>query len=259
MQTLYKQLVATDSWLLSKREFNCVFNTEKGIMPVILIPLLENCPDCKNTLKTDTRPSLINIFFIDGQKTGHCYHKKCATCKLLVYNTFNKKTNEARIFHKSANDQEVFLLSAKTAVTKLLLRQITAMIEVTAVSFQGLSDSYLAMTDCIFDKQRIEEVYFISKLLDVYNSFDITLEVMYDADSCRKDLERLSKEAVEHMLSISTEYEDHQCGVAGCREGFIMADGIEKVSVYCIIYYNRHNALLSCTLPLLRTSYDPFA
>lgn len=213
-----------------QREMEPVFSVELDIMPVILVPMTESCQNCKGKLRTDARPSQINVFFADGLKTGHCYHKKCAECGLLVYNSFNKKVGEHRVFNPNAGKHELFMLSAKTAISKLLLQQIINMIEVSAITFQGISDYYLAMSGYTLDKQRIEEAYFLSKLLNIYNDFDMPLKVHYNADSCRKDLERLSKEAVEKLVNISTDYESHQCSTPGCREGFIMADGIEKVS-----------------------------
>lgn len=238
IQKLHKAMVIDCSPFPNGHAMDRAFDIEKGITPVILLPTLDQCTSCNGNLKTDSRPSVINVIFTDGQKTGHCYHKKCYLCGMLFYYSISKKTSSVRSFYKSANEQEIFTISPKTAFSTLYLRQISAMIEVSSVTFQGISDHYLSMHDYILEKQRIEEAYFLFKLLYTYNSFNLSLDVEYNVESCRKDTERLCKTAVEEMLSMPTDYEQHLCKVPGCKEGFIMADGIEKVKIqYTLLYF----------------------
>lgn len=60
-------------------------------------------------------------------------------------------------------------------------------------------------------------------------AYDKELTVKFDVDSCRKDLERACAGILERMAPIDEKFQLHKCDTAGCKEGFVMADGIEKV------------------------------
>ena len=59
-----------------------------------------------------------------------------------------------------------------------------------------------------------------------------SLKVYQRDDSARIDLELLCSEVLETMQPTDNGFLRHKCDVPGCKEGFLMADGIEKVSVY---------------------------
>lgn len=114
-------------------------------------------------------------------------------------------------------------------MSESMIEQCVAQVDISALSFTGISDQYFAITKSVIDHQRLEEIYFLYKLIRIYSDFGNAVEVNANEDSCRKDIEMLCKTAIETMVTLTNLAEDHQCSIPGCREGFIMADGIEKV------------------------------
>ena len=48
--------------------------------------------------------------------------------------------------------------------------------------------------------------------------------------SYRKDIEALCKHAMDTMINLSTLAENPSCDSSSCKEGFIIADRVEKVN-----------------------------
>jgi len=103
------------------------------------------------------------------------------------------------------------------------------LVETAGVTFSGACDSYRVTHDSELQRQRLEEAYFLYKLLIDYGNRKIPLKIDQRDESCRLDVEKLCKIAFEMILNDVSDYSTHACNVLGCKEGFIMADGIEKV------------------------------
>lgn len=229
VRMLCTALAETGSVLLDNPSFKDVFHDNGGLMPVVLVPEAVACLKCDADLKTDSRPSLVSVYTNEGKETGHSYHKKCAECGLLAYYSYYRNINGKRTFYTTANTKPYFLISSKTAFSDALVKQFAAQIEISFVSFESACNQYFALTGDNLDKQRVEEMYFLNKLINTYSSFSEEVCVEND-DSFRKDIELMCKNAIENMVTLSNLEEDHQCDTPGCKEGFIVADGVEKVS-----------------------------
>ena len=200
-------------------------------MPVILVPSVTSCHECDIDLKVQSRMAKVTVYTDDGIKQGHSYHKKCPSCDKLYYYTYSRKDNE-RTFYSNSSSFPYFLISSVTAFSRQMVESCCAQIEEAAVSFDSLADQYYARTDHTVDKQRIEEMYFIWKLIGTYSLYDEHLVMSNDEVSYRKDIETSCKHALDTMINLSTLAEKHSCDTPGCKEGFIMADGVEKESKY---------------------------
>lgn len=153
----------------------------------------------------------------------------CCSCNMLFYYSYCRQSDAKKIYYTNSASMPFFMLSPKTAFSETYLNQISSMVDVSAVSFKSVTEQYLAMTDCVIEPQLVEEVYFLVKLVDTFNAFDQSLEVSNDAESSRKDIELICKQALETMVNLLNMAEDHTCDAPGCSERFIMADGIERV------------------------------
>lgn len=122
------------------------------------------------------------------------------------------------------------LLSNRTGFQKSYLRSISDIIEVGALSFTAAAESYETTHECTMERQRLEEGYFVTKLMAIYEKNGIPFKVNQKDESCRIDLELLCEKALEMVLGDENCYHKHSCNFPGCKEGFLMADGIEKVS-----------------------------
>lgn len=105
------------------------------------------------------------------------------------------------------------------------------MIETAALSFTATCECYETTHDYALEMQRLEEAYFLYRMLEEANE-PLTIE-QRECSSARIDLEALCKKFLDNLPYIN-EYQSHQCDTPGCREGFVMADGIEKVIYFCI-------------------------
>lgn len=200
-------------------------------MPVVLVPETCVCHRCEGELKTDSRPSIVTVYTNTGKEIGHSYHKKCAECGILAYYSYFKHVNGRRTFYTNVSSKPYFMISGKTVFSDAMVKLCAVQIEISFVSFESVCNQYFALTGDLLDKQRVEEAYFLYRLIDIYNTFDEVVDVTTDDDTCRKDIEELCKNVIEDMVTLTNLAEDHQCEIPGCKEGFIVADGVEKVSV----------------------------
>lgn len=229
VKQLCKALLDTNSVWLEKSSFDRVFDIVNGVMPVVLIPQMSTCHLCNGALKTDSRPSILSVYANNGRQYGHSYHKKCSDCGLLIYYSYSRTTNGSRTFYAHSSSKPYFMISSKTAFSDDMVKLCAVQAEITMINFDSMCNQYLALTGDELDKQRVEEMYFLHRLIETYSEFDELVQVTTSEETYRKDIESLCKNAIENMVTLNNLSEDHQCNVPGCREGFIMADGVEKV------------------------------
>lgn len=79
------------------------------------------------------------------------------------------------------------------------------------------------------ERQRLEEVYFLWRLLSVYKDSGTSFQIIQREESCRANIESLCAKADDLVCLQQEDFIDHVCQTNGCAQGFVMADGIEKV------------------------------
>lgn len=240
-------LAANRDWAAATiPDYSLGYDEISGVMAVILLPTQTKCR-CESHLCIDRRPAIVNIYTTAGLVVGHSYHKKCTACGDLYYYSYtNSKTDAAkpRLFHQYAMEQECLLVSSKTCFQTQYLKEVSVLIEISAVPFTSVAENFEALHSTDLDATRLEEGYFLYKLLAIYQENDMQLSITYNNESCRKDLERVCMETIETLITTHIYSPDHQCDITGCAEGFVMADGIEKVGVEKAAYTN--NSMPRC-------------
>lgn len=229
VKQLCEALQDGNSVWLEQPSFSSAFDIANGVMPVVLITSITSCHACESELKTNCRPSTISVYTLSGRQCGHSYHKKCTECGLSYYYSYVRKGDGKRTFNRDADSKPFFMISCKTAFSDSYVKLCAVQVEISTISFESVCNQYEALTGDSIDKQRLEEMFFLNRLIQIFREFDNSVVVTTDDESCRKDIESLCKEAVDNMVTLNTLAEDHACDVPGCREGFIMADGVEKV------------------------------
>lgn len=104
--------------------------------------------------------------------------------------------------------------------------------------FASVAGNSEALHSKELDATRLEKGYFLYQLLAIYQESDTLLSIIYNNESCREDLERVCMETIETMITTHIHSPDHQCDITGCTEGFVMADGIEKLKRYVLKKHN---------------------
>lgn len=201
------------------------------IKPLVLIPVDTSCQECGGNLQTDSRPSFITLYTVNGSKKGSSYHKRCSTCKITYNHSFTVKDVITTYSHCSLT-QEILLTSSVTGFEMLYLRTISDLIDVAAITFTSASHAYKVTHSVPLERQRLEDAYFIRKLLQQNSARceDGTLCLHRNPISNRFDIEAACEKVMGAFLFDENPYIKHACDTKGCREGFAMADGIEKVS-----------------------------
>jgi hypothetical protein len=194
------------------------------------MPTEEAC-SCEELLITDPRPSIITIYTHDGPTKGTNYHKKCKTCGIKYYYSYLEDLSGAKTFRSTSLDLAFFCLSSKSGYAKNYLKSTADLIELGAVTFTALCDSYTATHGLTLERQRLEEAYFAYRLVDVFLRNGHKAQMMREGASHRLDIEDMCRRGLEVLLMEDNVYRTHSCDKPGCREGFVKADGIEKVSV----------------------------
>lgn len=235
LRNMLRGLQAAHSPWLINDNFNDGFDSSKGCMPLILMCSEVIC-ECGADLKVVPRPSTIKVYTVDGLQEGHSFHKKCGSCQTSYYLSF--KVNETgRYFHSNAHLQPYLMISLKTGFGTKFLHFTSNSINTSALSFTAAAEIYLLNHGKSLEEQRLEEGFFLWHLLHTYKEMDCQMAVHFDEESCRKDIERLCRGAVQHLFLQDT-FQDHICNTPGCREGFVMADGVEKVSLSLLVHYD---------------------
>ena len=204
-----------------------------GFQPIILIPQATACTECNGYLVTESRPSLVNLYANSGRKKASLFHKKCANCRMKFYLSYKVSADGVKAFDGQCRTDEYFLISSKTGFQTLFLKITSDLIETAGITFTAAAESYETTHKDHMERQRLEEAYFLLKLIEFYSAYGEDLCVDVKDETCRVDLESLCKKALALMTYEDNPFIHHTCDTAGCKEGFAMADGIEKVR-WCI-------------------------
>lgn len=196
---------------------------------MILIPSEILCTLCNADLTTYSRPSTVSLYTNYGLKKASSFHKKCSTCNTKYYTSYIQDQQGVKTFRKDAAESDHFIISSRTGFEVALLNSFSDLIATTGVTFSGISESYEVTHGVAMEKQRFEEAFFLMSLLKLYTSSDRALFVPQKDDSCRINLEKLCRDAVLHVCE--NQFLHHKCSIVGCSEGFVMADGVEKVHI----------------------------
>ena len=191
----------------------------------MFLPTELECTECHGALDTDYRPSFVKVYTGEGVRNATSFHKKCKQCCIQYYESYSCKGSTVTYTEGCVQDKYI-LMSSKTAFETLYLRTISDLIEVAAVTFTSAAESYGVTHNMTFEKQRLEDAYFIYRLIQSSGNLVITR----NPTSCRLDVEQACKEYLDALHLNSNEFIDHSCSVNGCAQGFVVADGIEKVS-----------------------------
>lgn len=152
--------------LLSSTYNTCIF-IDIGVFPLVFLPEETSC-DCGGELSTYPRPSFVTLYCSSGLKKGSCYHKTCTECKKKHYASYTQSRTGEKLYRFLSTEQEYFFISNRTAFETLYLKTTSDLIENAAVNFVGLTDSYFATHSVRLEKQRLEEAYFLYRLLLIH-------------------------------------------------------------------------------------------
>ena len=174
----------------------------------------------------------VTIYLLHGVKSGRAYHLFCRKCSTLYWHSYSEKSNVKTYFYNSNDNTGYIQLTRATAFEYRYMREVCVDVGLGR-SFEDVRNRYNRLYgDCqetrgeVY-KTRIEEGFFVVELLKFFKK-DITLPV--DKVSNRLYLDTLCDEAVSEEFGSENRWKTHSCSVSGCKEGFVMCDGNEKLS-----------------------------
>ena len=150
-----------------------------GLFPIVFIPVETTCKNgtCSGDLKTYHTPAFVRIYSSRGMLKASSYHKKCERCQYKYYFSYTQSKEGVKTFTHEALNSEFLLISSRTAFEWVYLRSTADIIENTGSSFTAISDSYESTFLEPLDEMRLEEGYFISRLLKLYSESCRPLQV----------------------------------------------------------------------------------
>lgn len=208
-----------------------------GSYPWVFIPDEKLCSTCDATLITEGRPSIISVYTNNGLQYGNSYHKKCTHCRSRYYHSYIVNSDGAKIIRVQSTEHSHFMISSQTAFEVAYLRATCDLIEGAAVSFTAASECYETTHGVALERQRLEEAYFLWRLILLHRESKSVLCIDKRDESCRMNIELLCKKASDSANLQLEDFVDHTCKTKGCAEGFAMADGIEKVCILVFILW----------------------
>lgn len=180
----------------------------------------------------------MTLYLRDGAVDAKAYHYSCMKCKTQHWHSYrssrpSKQAETSRTYLYDAIGCVHFMLSSRTAFSTKYLTEVVTDIELGR-SFEDVKERYNRLYGRGTEthrgdvgKQRIEDAFFIVKLL---NHFKSDVEVNVSAVSNRIDIDAICDEVLTEIFSHENQWKDHICDVVGCKEGFVVCDGNEKLS-----------------------------
>ena len=199
------------------------------LYPLILLPDECVCTECRQDLITDSRPSSLSVYTNTGILNALNYHKSCRNCRKRFYYSYISTSDGRRTYRPHLSSQDYFVITSQTAFEIAYLRSISDLIDGGAVSFTAASECYQTTTGVEMERQRLEEAYFLWRLLEVYMDNGVAFNICERDTSFHLDLDKMCADVLD-SFHLTDEFVNHKCDSKGCSEGFLMADGIEKVS-----------------------------
>ena len=144
---------------------------------------------------------------------------------MKFYYSYTVDMNGVKVFTPGPLSNKYFMITSKIGYATQFLCTTADTIETAAVSFTSICECYDTTHNTQIERQRLEEAYFIQRSILITNA---PTRVPERDDNDRVDLESLCKEVMEELPK-EDPYARHACTTDGCREGFMMADSIEKV------------------------------
>ena len=155
--------------------------------------------------------------------------KKCKKCQMKYYLSFTQSSDGKKTFKDKSMCEKYIIISSQTGFETSFLRTTSDLIETAALTFSAATESYERTHSVSLERQRLEEAYFVVKLLETFRSNCQPLSFNQRDSSCRLDLESACLTAMELICASDNVFHNHSCDVTGCKEGVLVADGIEKV------------------------------
>lgn len=233
---------------------------KNAFKPIVLVPHHSQCVKCKDILRLKNQ-SFPLIYTTTGCLVGILFSGYCNKCHATYYPSYciTSKDDNQRFFF-DPDDCTYFHISRNTVFEKALLSDINNNILYSHASFESRADVYnanfreknnehLKHFEEHFKRQRreqtrdfwkltaerLEEVWFMWEIVSFYKEIgDLeNTNLMTDSDYLqpghRRDIDRLCSDAMEVIFKQENRAIHHTCSVTGCKEGFIMIDGIEKI------------------------------
>lgn len=170
----------------------------------------------------------MTVYTRDGKLDAKAYHTLCGICKTTFWHSYEERENTRSFYYSSEND--LLMTSRITAFTVVYLNELSVDVKLGR-SFGELCERFNILYKKdeargeVF-KTRLEDAFFIKELLD-YNKRNLSIEI--DKVSNRLQIDSACGDATETIFSENSRWVGHVCGVKGCREGFVMCDGNEKI------------------------------
>lgn len=226
--------------------------------PIVLSPNTTQCLKCKVNLIMKNMAFPL-VYTSAGCLVGVMFSGKCSCCLSTYYPSYVIHADNQCIFN-DPQDSEYFHISRSTVFHTSVLVGVTNNILFSHASFQSRAAVYNAnfrtetnkrmavmqqafkrtRSDssedvCKLTEQRLEEAWFIWELVNFHKEnrtlqgTNLMTEHDFDGPGRRRDIESLCAESMEMFFKGENKWIHHECEVLGCKEGFIMVDGIEKI------------------------------
>lgn len=173
---------------------------------------------------------------MDGVKIGRSYHLSCKPCGTVYWHSYSVRShrdqdNMKTFSYNPTNTTGYFQLTRATAFERRYMREVIVDIGLGR-SFEEVTERFNRLygskeTRGDLYKTRVEDGYFVLQLMNYFKS-DITVPV--NKISNRVNVDMLCDEVVSEQFGCENMWKMHQCSVSGCKEGFVMCDGNEKLS-----------------------------
>lgn len=128
-------------------------------------------------MTTYHEPAFIKIVTLHGLKAASSYHKKCSDCKQKYYHSFTRTDEGDVTYRKYCLSQTYLIMSNRSGFEVAYLTTTSDIIEGTGSSFGSIAECYESTHGEAVEPQRLEEGYFLLRLLELYNLYDELLSV----------------------------------------------------------------------------------
>ena len=98
------------------------------------------------------------------------FHKKCQACGTKYYLSYHQDSDGVKYFREGSISCQYIILSSRTCFEVCYIKTMSDLIENTGVAFSAIAESYECTHSDYLEPQRLEEAYYVLRLLPVYNS-----------------------------------------------------------------------------------------
>ena len=190
--------------------------------PILLVPAIESCPECKRRLGRAYDPSGVTVYGREGTLRGLSYKKRCTNkkhCNVRVtYDSYTCNGKKIRILSET---QQYLLVTNVTAFEKEWLNQVDSQMLFGHCAFEAVTNMYnrdhsheISSADRnSLNRQRLAEAW----LLHTFLLFIAMTEVDLVTINFHKSLdENISEHLDAFKAAFETRYAGHVCCTPGC-------------------------------------------